>query len=58
MAKLGFLRETRNEMRHVVWPSRARTVAYTLIIIGLSLALGYFLTGVDSVFRAGLRALI
>lgn len=45
-------------MRHVVWPSRARTVAYTLIIIGLSLALGYFLSGVDSVFRAGLRALI
>ncbi|HEY0979791.1 MAG TPA: preprotein translocase subunit SecE [Candidatus Paceibacterota bacterium] len=58
MAKLGFLRQTRNEMRHVVWPSRARTVAYTLIIIGLSLALGYFLSGVDSVFRAGLRALI
>lgn len=58
MAKLGFLKETRNEMRHVVWPSRARTVAYTLIIIGVSLALGYFLTGVDSVFRAGLRSLI
>lgn len=58
MAKLGFLRETRNEMRHVVWPSRARTIAYTLIIIGLSLGLGYFLSGVDSVFRSGLRSLI
>ena len=58
MAKLGFLKQTRNEMRHVVWPSRARTVAYTLIIITFSLALGYFLSGVDSVFRAGLRAII
>ncbi len=58
MAKLGFLKDTRNEMRHVVWPSRARTVAYTLIIIVFSLAVGYFLSGVDSVFRAGLRSLI
>lgn len=58
MAKLGFLRETRNEMRHVVWPSRARTIAYTVIIIVFSLAFGYFLSGVDSIFRAGLRAII
>src|SRR5690606_22941007 len=58
MAKLGFIRNTRNEMRHVVWPSRARTVAYTAIIIVLSFALGYFLSGVDSVFRAVLRTLI
>ena len=58
MAKLGFLRETRNEMKHVVWPSRARTIAYTVIIIVFSLALGYGLSGVDSIFRSALRSII
>jgi len=58
MSKLGFLKETRNEMKHVVWPSTARTVAYTVIIIVLSLALGYGLSGVDSVFRSALRSII
>jgi len=58
MSKLGFLKETRNEMKHVVWPSRARTIAYTVIIIVFSLALGYGLSGVDGIFRSALRSLI
>lgn len=47
-----FLKETRNELRYVVWPSRSRTIAYTLIIIVLSLVLGYLLNGFDLGFRA------
>ena len=47
-----FLKETRNELRHVVWPSRTRTIAYTVIIIVLSLVLGYLLNGFDLGFRA------
>lgn len=58
MAKLGFIKATKTEMRKVVWPSRARTIAYTVIIIVFSAALGYFFSGVDTVFRSGLRALI
>jgi len=45
-------------MKHVVWPSRARTVAYTVIIIVFSVALGYGLSGVDSIFRSALRSII
>lgn len=47
-----FLKETRNELRHVVWPSHRRAITYTLIIIVMSLVLGYFLNGVDVAFRA------
>ncbi len=39
-------------MRHVVWPSRSRTIAYTLIILVLSLVLGYVLNGFDIAFRS------
>jgi len=52
MSIATFLRETRTELRHVVWPSRRRTFAYTIIIIVVSLGLGYLLNGVDLGFRA------
>ena len=53
-----FLKATRNELRYVVWPSRSRAIAYTIIIILLSLVLGYLLNGFDLAFRALLGHLI
>jgi preprotein translocase subunit SecE len=58
MSIASFLKETRNEMKHVVWPSRRRTIAYTVIIIVLSLVLGYLLSGFDVLFRALLANVI
>lgn len=52
MSIASFLKSTRNELKHVVWPSRRRTIAYTVIIIVLSIALGYLLNGFDLGFRA------
>ncbi|HTH93410.1 MAG TPA: preprotein translocase subunit SecE [Candidatus Paceibacterota bacterium] len=51
MSIASFLKETKNELTHVIWPSRRRTIAYTVIILVLSIALGYFLNGVDLGFR-------
>ena len=58
MSIASFLKETKNEMRYVIWPSRRRTIAYTLIIIVLSLILGYILSGLDIGFRSLLGHLI
>jgi preprotein translocase subunit SecE len=55
---VNFFKETRNEMRHVVWPSRARTIAYTIIILVLSVVLGYILSGFDLGFRALLSGVL
>lgn len=52
MSIASFLKETKNELTHVVWPSRRRTIAYTVIILVLSLVLGYLLNGFDVGFRA------
>jgi preprotein translocase SecE subunit len=54
----NFLKQTRNELRHVVWPTRTRTIAYTIIILVLSLLLGYLLNGFDLGFRALLSGLL
>ena len=50
-----FLINTRNELKHVVWPTRARAFTYALIIIVFSLVLGYVLFGFDALFRELLK---
>lgn len=50
-----FLINTRNELKHVVWPTRARAITYAIIIIVFSLVLGYVLFGFDAIFRELLK---
>ncbi len=44
-----FLREVKLELERVIWPSRAETLKLTLIVIGVSAAVGLFLGGLDFV---------
>ncbi len=45
-----FLKESKQELRHVNWPTRQETIRYTVFVIGLSLALAIFLGFLDFVF--------
>ncbi len=45
-----FLKEVRLETKKVNWPSRKETIKYTLIIVGVSLAVAAFLGGLDFLF--------
>ncbi|HWC57417.1 MAG TPA: preprotein translocase subunit SecE [Candidatus Paceibacterota bacterium] len=58
MKPLQFLKETRNELKHVIWPTRFRAITYTIIIIVFSLAVGYLLGGFDQLFRVILRSVV
>jgi len=40
---IDYLRETRGELKHVSWPTRAQTVAFTVMVIALSVVVAYFL---------------
>lgn len=53
-----YFKETRGELKHVVWPNRRQTLYYTLIVIGLSILVAYYLGVFDSIFEAGLHKLI
>ena len=59
MAKspVTFLKEVRDELKKVVWPSREEVTRLTLIVIIVSLLVGVFLGGLDFVF-AKLLALV
>ena len=45
-----FIRETYDELRKCVWPSREETARLTMVVIVLSVAAGFFLGGLDRVF--------
>ena len=45
-----FIRETYEELRKCVWPSREETARLTMVVIVLATAAGFFLGGLDRVF--------
>ena len=55
---VGFLKEVKLEMKKVNWPTRKETVRYTLIVIGLSVAVAAFLGTLDFVFNTLLTRFI
>ena len=54
----GYFRQSRDELRKVVWPSRQSTLKNTLLVIGFSLFVAGFLGLIDYLFNAGLEVLI
>ncbi len=47
---VSFLRETKDELKKVVWPTRQEVVRLTFVVITISLIVGLFLGGLDFVF--------
>lgn len=53
-----YLKETKIELKHVIWPSRRQTFYSTLIVIVLSIVVAYYLGVFDVLFTKGLEKLI
>ena len=47
---ITFLKEVRLEIKKVNWPNRKETIRYTLVVVGVSLAVATFLGGLDFLF--------
>ena len=54
---LGYLRDTRTEVRKVVWPTRQETVQTTLLVIVMVMIAALLLWGYDSVLGWAVRAI-
>ncbi len=53
-----YLKETKVELKHVIWPNKRQTVYYTLIVVILSVLVAYFLGVFDFIFLQGLQRII
>lgn len=47
MNPIDFLREVKVELEKVVWPSRAQTIRLTMIVIIVTILVGFFIGGID-----------
>ncbi len=47
----SFLKEVRQELKKVTWPTRQDTTRYTIIVIVISLGVALFLGAADLLFQ-------
>ncbi|MDD5489833.1 MAG: preprotein translocase subunit SecE [Candidatus Moranbacteria bacterium] len=47
----SFTKESRAELRKVNWPTRAQTIKFTGVVIGVSLGVAIFLGALDYLFE-------
>lgn len=57
-AIVRFVKEARDELKKVTWPSREATLRYTIIVIIASLAVGGIIGGIDYIFTLLLERII
>ncbi|MEK7595692.1 MAG: preprotein translocase subunit SecE [Patescibacteria group bacterium] len=55
---LSFIRESKEELAKVTWPTKAETIRLTRYVIGVSLIVGVLVTLLDALFNYGLEKLI
>jgi preprotein translocase subunit SecE len=58
MKAVDYIKETRGELKHVSWPTRRQALAYTFIVIAVSLITAAFLGVFDYVFSFLLKTII
>lgn len=55
---VAYIRESREELRRVIWPSRRQTIQNGLLVIGISLVVALFLGVVDFALNLALEQVI
>jgi len=55
---IEYLKETKTELKHVIWPTKSQTLYYTLIVVILSVVISYYLGIFDFIFSQGLQKII
>lgn len=53
-----YFKESKDELKKVIWPTRQEAVKHTLIVIGVSVGMAVFLGVADYLLNMGLEQLI
>lgn len=53
-----YIKETRAEFKHVNWPTKKQAIAFTLVVILISLFVAYYLGLFDYIFSTLLKKLL
>lgn len=58
MKLVDYIRDTRAEMHHVVWPTRRQAIAYSVAVIAISAAGAALFGGLDILFSYIIRYIV
>jgi preprotein translocase subunit SecE len=53
-----YINETKAEMKHVTWPTSRQTMAYSILVVVVSVVIAAYLGALDSLFTAGIKSVI
>lgn len=55
---INYIKDSVTEMKKVTWPTKKETTNYTLLVIGISLAVALFLGLLDYLFTISFQLII
>jgi len=55
---IEYVKAVRGEFAHVTWPTRNQAIAYTALVIGISLFVAVLLGGFDFIFTFGVEKIL
>ncbi len=50
MSFIQYIKESKGELAHVTWPTRKQTIAFTILVIVLSILTSLYLGAFDTLF--------
>ncbi|MGI9117927.1 MAG: preprotein translocase subunit SecE [Minisyncoccia bacterium] len=53
-----YIKDTKNELKNVVWPTRKQVITVTILVIVMSVVIAYFLGALDYVFAQALAFIL
>lgn len=53
-----YLREVRQEMKRVAWPTREQTITYTVVVLAVTTIVGLLTFGLDFTFKTGVLEIL
>lgn len=58
MQAIDFLKQVRVELEKVVWPSRKETIELTILVIFITILVGFFIGGIDYLLTEATRLIL
>jgi preprotein translocase SecE subunit len=55
---INYIKETKEEMNNVKWPSRKQAIGFTVAVLIVSVFVAYYIGLFDFIFKQGLEKLI
>lgn len=58
MQFIEYIKESKNELSHVSWPTRSQATAFSILVIVLSILTSFYLGAFDTLFTALIKAVV